>query len=69
MTAFLFFSAENRERIIKENPDATFGDIAKVMAVRYRELPEEAKLVYINRAKEDRERYLRELDEYVARTK
>jgi hypothetical protein len=37
----MIFSNENRERIKKENPEATFGDIAKLISADYKKLSKE----------------------------
>jgi len=37
-SAFMIFSNENRERVKKENPGATFGDIAKLISADYKKL-------------------------------
>jgi len=40
MSAFFLFSNANRQRVKEENPEAKFGDIAKIMSVQFKALPE-----------------------------
>ena len=57
MTAFMYFSTVMRPKIKEESPDLAFGDIAKLIGKRYKELSDEDKAVYEKKAIKDKERY------------
>jgi hypothetical protein len=57
--------SQNRARIKEANPDATFGDIAKLISVEYKALSSEEKEKYNKMAKADKERYKKEMSDYV----
>ena len=40
-TAFMIFSNDNRARVKKENPEAKFGDMAKLLSVEWKDVGEE----------------------------
>lgn len=48
----------------EENPSAGVGEIAKILAERWKELNEKQKKKYEEMARKDKERYLTEMDEY-----
>jgi hypothetical protein len=48
LSAFMIFSSENRSRIKEENPDATFGEMGKLLGQKWKEMSEEDKTVEIN---------------------
>ena len=64
MTAFMYFSNENRPKLKQSNPDLTFGDLAKLVGKKYKELSEGEKAVYEEKAKKDKERYKNEMANY-----
>lgn len=63
LSAWLIFSIEKREILSKEQPHKTFQEISKEVGEHYRSLTEEEKQVFENRAKLDKQRYLREVEE------
>jgi histone H3/H4 len=66
LTAWLLFSAENREIISKEQPSLGFKDIARVLAERYRNLSAAEKDRLETLVKLDKERYNREMEEAIS---
>ena len=46
------------------NPEAKFGDIAKIISRQYKALTEKELAVYQKKAVEDKERYQRAMREY-----
>ncbi|EGF79601.1 hypothetical protein BATDEDRAFT_89692 [Batrachochytrium dendrobatidis JAM81] len=64
LSAFMIFSKENRPRIREENPDASFGDLGKLLGAAWRELNDKDKQVYTDKADEDKGRYEREMSTY-----
>ncbi|KAI8097424.1 high mobility group box domain-containing protein [Halteromyces radiatus] len=67
LSAYMFYSQVNRERVKKENPDITFGQIGKILGREWSELSDKEKDQYIEKAKKDKERYDREMTEYKAK--
>merc|ERR1719498_838989 len=65
MSAFFLYSNANRERVKTENPDAKFGDIAKILSQEFKGLPENEKEQWKDLAAKDKERYQREMEDYV----
>lgn len=59
-TSFMYFSKEMRSTIKEENPDASFGEIGKLVGAAWRELDEDEKEKYIKMNLKDKERYASE---------
>mmetsp|Transcript_41747 Transcript_41747/g.87604 ORF Transcript_41747/g.87604 Transcript_41747/m.87604 type:complete len:207 (+) Transcript_41747:284-904(+) len=64
MSAFFLYSNANRERVKEENPDAKFGDIAKLLSAEFKEISESERARWDQLAVEDKERYQREMEDY-----
>jgi len=64
MSAFFLYSNANRQRIKEENPDARFGDIAKLLSVEFKAIDAEERSRYDELAVQDKERYLAEMEDY-----
>jgi hypothetical protein len=62
--AFIFFCAEKRDEVKKEDPEMKPTDITKKLGEMWRELDEEDKEEYQEKAKEDKERFDNEMVEY-----
>ncbi|KAL7558045.1 hypothetical protein ACA910_009234 [Epithemia clementina (nom. ined.)] len=56
-SAFLIFSMEHRDRIVSENPKASFGEISKLISASFHALSQEQQDKYQQKADEDRQRY------------
>lgn len=64
MTAFMYYSTEMRPKLKEENPDLSFGDLAKLVGQKYKELSEDDKAVYEAKANNDKKRYKEEMAQY-----
>ena len=64
MSAFFLYSCANRAQVKEENPDAKFGDIAKMISVQFKGLSESERAKWDEKAVEDKKRYEREMEEY-----
>lgn len=62
--SFVFFTFDERPKILAENPDTTFTELGNIMGKRWRELDAEARKKYEDLAKEDRARFLEEMKTY-----
>jgi len=63
-SAFFWFSKEQRPLIKEKNPNATFGDMGKLIGEAWRALTEEDKKPYAQKATEDKQRYQIEMKDY-----
>eukprot|EP00798_Chlamydomonas_sp_ICE-L_P024618 gene24618-10239_t len=58
LSAFMYFSSENRERVKKENPEATFGDMGKLLGTEWKAMEgTDGKAKYEEMAAADKGRY------------
>jgi structure-specific recognition protein 1 len=64
MTAYFFFMNESRDRIKKENPEASFSEIAKIAGTEWRSMSNKDKAKYEAMATKDKSRYSKEMTEY-----
>ena len=64
LSAYMYFSNELRSKVKAENPDISFGDIAKAISKKYKELTSEGKVKYEDLAKKDKRRYEKEMENY-----
>jgi hypothetical protein len=60
MSAFILFGQEKRAEIKKENPDASFGEIGKLLGAAWKEITESDKKDYQEKAVKDKTRYANE---------
>lgn len=63
--AFIFFCADNRDEIKEENPSLSIKEISKKLGEMWKEVDSELKVEYQEKAKQDKERFERELEDYV----
>ena len=63
---FMHFTNSIRDEVKQQSPEASFGDLNKIMGQRWKALPEEEKAIYENapEVKADRERYDNEMVGY-----
>ncbi|KAI8895872.1 high mobility group box domain-containing protein [Globomyces pollinis-pini] len=61
LSAFMIYSQENRARIKKENPDATFGQMGKLLGAAWKSLSDDDREEYVEKAAKDKERYETEM--------
>ncbi|KAI0044197.1 hypothetical protein FA95DRAFT_1562501 [Auriscalpium vulgare] len=60
----MFFSQDWRERIKTENPDASFGEVGKLLGAKWKELDESEKKPYVEQATRDKSRAEAEKADY-----
>jgi len=56
LSAYMFFSQEWREILKTENPDASFGELGKLLGAKWKELDAESKQPYLEQAAQDKVR-------------
>ncbi|TID25174.1 putative nucleosome binding protein [Venturia nashicola] len=64
LSAYMFFANDNRDKVREENPGIKFGEVGKALGEKWKELSADDKKPYDKKAKEDKERYEREKEEY-----
>lgn len=64
MSAYFLFSIDERPRVKADNPDAGFGDIARLISERFKSLPPKEKKIWEDKAVADKARYEREMSAY-----
>ncbi|KAI8912590.1 high mobility group box domain-containing protein [Gorgonomyces haynaldii] len=69
LSAFMIFSQENRPKIKEENPEASFGELGKLLGQKWKELDEEDKKPYQEKAEADKARYEKQMSEYTKKGK
>lgn len=57
MSAYFLYSNHIRPSVKEENPDASFGEVAKIISRQYKALSEKELDVFKRKAEEDKERY------------
>ncbi|KAI7885605.1 hypothetical protein K492DRAFT_141417 [Lichtheimia hyalospora FSU 10163] len=60
LSAYMFFSQDKRASVKEENPDASFGQIGKILGQKWKEMSDEEKKPYNDQAAKDKQRYERE---------
>ncbi|OMJ29543.1 Non-histone chromosomal protein 6 [Smittium culicis] len=65
LSSYMFFSQEYREQVKRENPEATFGQLGKLMGDKWKSMTDEQKKPYAIKAEIDKKRYEKEKAEYV----
>jgi hypothetical protein len=63
--AFIFFCSDNRDEVKEENPTVKMKDITKKLGEMWKEVDEDLKGEYQEKAKQDKERYEKELETYI----
>jgi len=64
LSAFLFFSNDERSGLRELNPSWTVGDVAKELGRRWNAMGDDEKAKYNEQAATDRERYQRDMEAY-----
>jgi len=60
----MYFSQDWRERIKQENPEASFGELGRLLGIKWKELDDDKKKSYIEQAARDKARAEQETKEY-----
>ena len=63
-TAYLYYQNEISQEVRDSNPGIKFGDVAKICGARWKEMSEEDRAPFKQKAKEDKERYLKEMQAF-----
>eukprot|EP00550_Attheya_septentrionalis_P010954 CAMPEP_0198303466 /NCGR_PEP_ID=MMETSP1449-20131203/56897_1 /TAXON_ID=420275 /ORGANISM="Attheya septentrionalis, Strain CCMP2084" /LENGTH=214 /DNA_ID=CAMNT_0044005959 /DNA_START=1144 /DNA_END=1788 /DNA_ORIENTATION=+ len=66
MSAFFLFSNANRAEVKTNNPEASFGDIAKLISKEFKALTEKDRKKWDKKAAKDKERYQEDMVRYNA---
>ena len=66
MSAYFLYSMFARPQVKEDNPDASFGDIARIISQQFKDLSDKEKKKWERKAAEDKERYQREMAAYNA---
>lgn len=64
LNGYLVYFNEERAGMRAQNPNIGFGELTKIIAAKWKELPTEQKQKYINEADHDKERYEKEMASY-----
>ncbi|XP_043933154.1 high mobility group protein 20A isoform X2 [Protopterus annectens] len=64
LTGYVRFMNERREQIRAERPDVPFPEITRMLGSEWSKLPTEDKQHYLDEAERDKERYVKELEQY-----
>jgi hypothetical protein len=64
MSAYFLYSVHIRPLIKDQNPDASFGDIARMISTKFKELPDRERKMWDEKAEADKQRYLAEKESY-----
>ncbi|KAJ3137668.1 Non-histone chromosomal protein 6 [Physocladia obscura] len=64
LSAYLLFANANRQRIRDENPDASFGEIGKILGAEWKEISEADKQKYVALQEKEKERYAKDMKSY-----
>ena len=66
MSAYFLYSMHARPQVKEDNPEATFGEIARLISAQFKKLNDKEKKKWEKKAAEDKARYQREMAEYNA---
>ncbi|CAF0875171.1 unnamed protein product [Brachionus calyciflorus] len=64
LNGYLVYFNEERSEMRQKNPNIGFGELTKIIAAKWKELPTDEKQKYINEAELDKERYVKEMADY-----
>jgi len=64
LSGYMFFLSAKRKQIKEDTPDATFGEISKLVSKEFKALTDEQKEKWEGKAKEDKKRYAKDMETY-----
>jgi hypothetical protein len=64
LSAFMLFSQEKRSQIKTDNPDATFGQIGKLLGDAWKSASESEKAPFLAKAEKEKEKYAEAMKKY-----
>ncbi|ORX63801.1 hypothetical protein DL89DRAFT_230480 [Linderina pennispora] len=65
LSAYMFYALANRDRLRKENPNARFGEIGRLLGSEWCGLTDDEKRPYIKHYEEDKVRFEREKAKHI----
>ena len=63
-TAFFYYTSSIREEVTKANPGKSVGELSKIFGQMWADLPEAGKKEFQEMNEKDKERYVKEMDEW-----
>ncbi|XP_038640155.1 high mobility group protein 20A isoform X5 [Scyliorhinus canicula] len=64
LTGYVRFLNERREQLRAQRPDVPFSEITRMLGNEWSKLPADDKQHYLDEAEKDKERYMKELEQY-----
>jgi hypothetical protein len=64
MSAYFLYSNAMRSTVKEENPEASFGDIARLISEQFKALTPKERTTWDKKAEQDKARYQQEMEEY-----
>ncbi|KAG2185786.1 hypothetical protein INT43_002223 [Umbelopsis isabellina] len=64
LSAYMFFSQELRQKVKEDNPEASFGQIGKILGDKWKEMDDSDKAPFAAKAEADKKRYEKEKAEH-----
>ena len=64
MSAYFLYSVHIRPIVKEENPEASFGEVARLISAKFKELPADERAIWDQKAAADKERYAQEMAAY-----
>lgn len=64
MSAYFLYSIDARPRVKETNPDASFGDIARMISAEFKALSPNERAKWDKKAADDKIRYQQEMEHY-----
>lgn len=64
LNGYLVYFNDERAEMRMKHPNMGFGELTKIIAVKWKDLPAEEKQKFITEADMDKERYVKEMAEY-----
>ena len=61
-SAYIFFTMDQRPKLVEEQPGQPFGHYSKVLGERWQSMSDEEKAPYAEKAEQDKARHREELD-------
>jgi len=65
MSAFFLYSQAERPNVKVNNPEASFGEVARILSSQYKALTEKEMKKWVKKAEQDKIRYQEEMKHYV----
>lgn len=63
-SAYMFFSQDNRDKVRNDSPDASFGEVGRLLGARWKEMTDAQKQPYKDMAERDKVRASNEKSAY-----